>query len=260
MRDAGLKQRLAAKEFLLGGVITIPSPQLVEIAGWSGFDYVVVDMEHSAIEFAQAEELVRAAEAAHVPALVRVATNRPELILKALAIGATGVQIPQVGTGEEARRAVSAAYYAPRGERGVGPGRSSRQGLAGPMHQHVAAANREVVVVVQIEDVEAIPRLDQILTVPGIDLAFSGGADLSQSLGEPGRTDSPAVQDAMRRIREGANRIGVPIGTPVRSSVDAATVRGAGYQAATVQLISLAAQTFRTLIEDFRKTSGGATQ
>jgi 4-hydroxy-2-oxoheptanedioate aldolase len=128
------------------------------------------------------------------------------------------------------------------------------------MHQHVAAANREVVVVVQIEDVEAIPRLDQILTVPGIDLAFSGGADLSQSLGEPGRTDSPAVQDAMRRIREGANRIGVPIGTPVRSSVDAATVRGAGYQAATVQLISLAAQTFRTLIEDFRKTSGGATQ
>jgi len=200
-----LKEKLAAGRPILGLSLMFDSPPLVEIAGALGFDWVLLDCEHGALEIGNLEPMIAAAEAAGVAPIVRPPSNAPELILRALDRGAAGLQCPHVMNADEARAIVAAAKYHPLGERGLAVGtRSSRYGMNESVGESIARANRETLICVQIEHADALPHIEAIAAVEGVDVVFVGAMDLSQSLGFPGATDAPAVAsavgDALRRI------------------------------------------------------------
>lgn len=188
----------------LGLFVNIPSPALVEMAGWAGFEFVVIDNEHGPAGFETTEHLIRAARCGGTLPVVRVSGTSPQEILKALDAGASGIQVPQVNSGEQAEAVVRAAKYPPRGGRGAAF--STRAGgyslYGGPAH--MGRSDDGTVVVIQVETVEAVANLDAILAVRGIDVVFIGPTDLSTSMGYPGNPGHPevaaAINDCVRRI------------------------------------------------------------
>lgn len=198
MKPNHLKAKLLAGTPAYGVSVMIPSPQLVEMLGRAGFDWVLIDCEHGAISVETVELMVMAAEAAGITAIARPATNSAHHILQLMDRGVMGVQVPHVNTAADARRAVEAVKYHPQGRRGLAAGtRSSAYGFSGPMGDYVAAANRETLVCVQLEDAAAIQNADEILGVEGIDVFFIGPSDLSQSMGHPGNPKAAAVHAAI---------------------------------------------------------------
>src|SRR3990172_4946190 len=133
----------------------------------AGFDWLTVDMEHSAITLSQAQELIRVISLCGVCPLVRLSSNDAALAKRVMDAGAGGVIVPMVNSGGEARAAVESVKYPPEGRRSVGMWRA--QGYGPDFDEYVAAANRESLVLVQIEHAEAVARLQEILAVPGID-------------------------------------------------------------------------------------------
>ena len=193
-----MKAKLLSGQPAIGVSVMIPSPQIVEMLGRLGFDWVLVDCEHGTISRESAEEMVRAAEASGITPIARPAGNSAEAILQMLECGALGVQVPHVNTAAEARRVVEAVKYHPLGSRSLAAGtRPAGYGLDVPMVTYVEAANRETLVCVQLEDEEGLRRLDEMLEVTGVDVFFIGPSDLAQSLGHPGRPDAPEVRQAM---------------------------------------------------------------
>jgi 4-hydroxy-2-oxoheptanedioate aldolase len=248
----GLKQRLVSGALVIGTTVNAPAPSLVEAAGWAGFDYVVIDGEHGTIGVRECEEMVRAAEAAGVPAIVRVPTNAPHVIQSFLETGATGIQVPQVNTAAEAERAVASAHYAPRGRRGLAGSRPVHFTIDRTLVEHVAASVDRTVVIVQAEDVAAVPAIAEICAVPDLDALFIGPADLSQSLGLPGQLDATAVKDAIKRIEAAARGARKPLATSVRSIDAARAAHRAGYQVVTIVALSLFGDAARSFIRGVR--------
>jgi 2-keto-3-deoxy-L-rhamnonate aldolase RhmA len=192
--DTQLAQKLAQKRPLLGMFVGIPSPALVEMAGYAGFDFVVLDNEHGPAGPETTEGLIRAAACAGVAPLVRVSGAIRQEILRALDIGAAGVQVPQVNAVEQARLIVDAAKYPPLGSRGAAfSPRAAGYGFFGG-RAHLEASNAQTVVVAHIETVEAVRQLDDLLAVDGIDAWFIGPTDLSVSMGFPGQPAHPEVR------------------------------------------------------------------
>ena len=198
MKTNRMKAKLLAGTPALGASVMIPSPQLVEMMGHAGFDWVLIDCEHGTISLETVELMVMAAEAAGITPIARPAQNTPGHILQLMDRGVMGVQVPHVNTAEDARRAIAAVKYHPLGDRGLAVGtRSSEYGFAGSMAEYTAAANRETLVCVQLEDAEAIRNADEIIAVDGIDVFFIGPSDLSQSMGHPGNPKAPEVAAAI---------------------------------------------------------------
>ncbi|GAC1545483.1 MAG: 4-hydroxy-2-oxoheptanedioate aldolase [Candidatus Velthaea sp.] len=192
-----IKERLAAGP-ALGLSIMFNAPAMVEMAGALGFDWVLLDCEHGALAIEGLEPLMTVAQAAGIAPIVRPPDNREETILRALDRGAAGLQLPHIVNADEARAAVRAAKYFPEGERGLAVGtRSSRYGFGESVSEYIARANRETLICVQIEHADALPHIEEIAAVPGVDVVFVGAMDLSQSLGHPGSTDAPAVKAAV---------------------------------------------------------------
>ncbi len=176
----------------------IPSPQIVEMIGRLGFDWVLLDCEHGTIELESLELMVMAAENCGITPIVRPQNKEPDVILRIMDRGAMGVQVPHVNTAGDARRVVESVKYYPVGARGLAAGtRPSNYGLGLSATEYVRQANRETLVCVQLEEVEAIRNIDEIVQVNGIDVFFIGPSDLSQSMGNPGQTDAPEVRKAI---------------------------------------------------------------
>ena len=195
MRPNTMKQKLQAGQPVFGSMITFPSAPVVEMLGFLGYDWVLIDNEHGSITVDLAEDLIRAAEFAGAAPIVRPVGNRPEIIAPFLDRGAWGVQVPHINTAAEARAAVSAVKYYPEGERGLfSRGRPADYGFSGSTPEYVAAANRNTLVCLMLEEVEAIANIPELLQVPGVDVYFIGAGDLSQSMGYPGQQTHPEVQ------------------------------------------------------------------
>ncbi len=214
MRENTLKQKLEDGRAVFGAMITFPSPPIVEMLGYLGFDWVLIDNEHGSITVDNSEEMIRAAELTGVAPIVRPVGNRPEIIAPFLDRGAWGVQIPRVNTREEAMAAVDACKYYPEGHRGIfSRGRPAEYGLSGTTQDYVVQANVNTLVCLMLEEVEAIDNLEELLTVKGIDVLFIGSGDLSQSMGYPGQQTHPEVQALMEKgvklIREAGIVAGV---------------------------------------------------
>ena len=195
-----LKERLSRRELTLGSWITLDHPGIAEIMAQAGFDWLTVDMEHSAIGIAGAQRLIQVIELSGVVPLVRVGDNDPIIIKRVMDAGAHGVIVPMVNSRSDAERAVASAYYPPRGKRGVGLARA--QGYGADFEGYRKRSQERTVVIVQIEHIEAVNNLESILSVAGVDGFIVGPYDLSGSLGVPGQFDHPDVVSALARIRE----------------------------------------------------------
>lgn len=224
-----IRNRLLQGETLLGPFMKTGDPAFVESAGRGGMDFVILDMEHGPASYETVGNLIRAAEASGVVPIVRTADCSESAISHVLDLGAAGVQVPQIGTEEAARKVVRAARFFPDGERGVCRFVRAADYSAVSGSEYFRKAN-EAFIIIHLEGREAIQNLDTILEVDGIDVLFIGPYDLSQSLGLPGQVDAPEVVEAMRNIvtrARAANRI---VGT-FTDTVDQAKVwRDAGVQ------------------------------
>jgi 2-keto-3-deoxy-L-rhamnonate aldolase RhmA len=205
-----LKEKLKSGGLTLGSWITLGHPAIAEIMANAGFDWVVVDLEHSVISIDVAGDLIRTIDLCGVAPLVRLTSNDPDQIKRVMDAGAHGIVVPMVNTPDDAIRAVGATRYAPAGFRGVGLGRAHGYGAA--FQDYLTWQRNGPVVIVQIEHKDAIDRLDEILAVPGVDGLIIGPYDLSCSMGIPGEFGHAAFVNAMKRIREAGHRRGCAVG------------------------------------------------
>ncbi len=221
MRPNELKRRLQAGDVAIGCFVGFPSAEVVELCGYVGFDFVMIDAEHGPITTESAYHMILAAEVAGTTPLVRVPQNVPQVILRHMDIGPAGVMVPQVNSAEEARAVVEAVKYHPHGRRGLAGVRAAGYGVRQTLREYTEAANRETLVIVQIENVRAVERVAEIAAVPGVDVLFVGPSDLAHSMGYPGQMDHPEVQATIDRIVAAARESGATLGT-VASSAEAA--------------------------------------
>jgi 2-dehydro-3-deoxyglucarate aldolase len=195
-----LKQRLKNRELTIGSWITLGHPAIAEIMAKAGYDWLTVDMEHSVITLNQAQQLIQVIELSGCVPLVRVGDNDQNLIKRVMDAGAHGVIVPMVNSREDAEQAVASVKYPPQGFRGVGLARA--QGYGASFEEYKQWCDRESIVIVQIEHIEAVKNLEEILDVEGVDGFIIGPYDLSGSLGIPGEFTHPLVIDALQKVRE----------------------------------------------------------
>jgi 4-hydroxy-2-oxoheptanedioate aldolase len=256
-----LKAALQEGRAVFGTWLNSPSPSQAEIIGYAGFDFVMLDTEHASYDIAGTENLIRAANAAGVPALVRVAGNDSSAIGRVLDYGAQGVMVPHTGSAADARLAVSAARYRPLGERGAAPTvRAAAYGHV-PWSQHLARSAEETLVIVQIEGREGMAHLPEIMAVPGVDVLFIGPFDLSEALGVSGQLDHPRLLEAVTGIVQQARGHGLAVGIwmPTAAQVQPWLAQG-------VQLITVANSDLlfyhacRQVIQAIHASDTGSTQ
>jgi len=205
-----LKQQLKANNFTVGSWITIGHPTIAEIMSQNGFDWLTVDMEHSAITIDQAQELIRVIDLCGIVPLVRTEENNPVCIKRVMDAGAHGVIVPMVNSRAEAEAAVRAVKYPPLGARGVGLARAQKYGFGFAAYKQWV--ENESVVIVQIEHIKAIENLEAILCTSGVDGTFVGPYDLSGSLGCPGEFERPEVRQALQHYEDTCRKMQKPMG------------------------------------------------
>ncbi len=210
-----LRDKFRRGEVCLGTGITCTDPALTE-ALCSVSDYVWIDMEHNALSLDTVQGHILATRGSDTAALVRVLWNDPVRIKTVLDIGADGVIVPMVRNAADARRAVAACRYPPEGERGFGPRRPAHYGrLGGP--EYCRQANAAIIVIVQIEHIDAVNNLDEILAVPGLTSILVGPNDLAGSMGYMGQPSHPdvlrVIEDVVARARQAGLVVSVALGS-----------------------------------------------
>ena len=217
-----LRTRLKDGETVFGMFYKLNSPLVTEIMGWSGLDFIVVDCEHSAIGYESVEDIVRTGENVGLSTIIRVPSASEEHIFHALDCGATGVQIPNMTTVEQFRENVKSAKYYPEGTRGLS--RQTRNAMYGFWDEkakpYVEASNEKSLVVVHIENKEMADAAEEICQIPQIDVVFVGPADMSQSLGIPGKSTDPRVVEVAAKVLKTAEKYGKAGGINVTSKAD----------------------------------------
>ena len=201
-----LRSRLLAKDLLVGTFCAIPHPMTIEMVASTGWDFIVIDAEHTQINRGDLEPLLRAAQVAQTPALVRLPANDRIWISSVLDAGAAGILVPSVNSAAEARAAIAATRFPPLGTRGVGPGRAS--GYGARIEQTIAGANAEVVLAIQLETAEGLANVEEIAAVDGIDAIYIGPGDLAVSMGAMGPEGRPALIRAIKTITDSCQRHG----------------------------------------------------
>lgn len=249
-----LKKELTGSRFTLGSWITLGDVSVAEIMAKSGFDWLVIDMEHSAITLDKAQHLIRVIELSGMVPLVRVGDNDPVMIKRVMDAGSHGVIVPMVNSAEDAERAVRSVRYPPKGTRGVGLARAQGYGMEFEKYRRWAGARS--IVIVQIEHIDAINNLEAILSVDGVDGSIIGPYDLSGSLGYPGEFDRKEVKAAVKRYEEVCRKMNKPMGFHVvRPEADIAVkYKKKGFSFVAVGLDTLyLAENCRATVSDIRR-------
>ncbi len=213
MQTNTIKQALQAGGRVLGTCITDhTSPEIVTVFKAAGLDFFFIDTEHSVPSYRDIQTLVRAARGADVIPLVRVTQSEYFLIARLLDVGAMGIIAPRIQSVEEARRVADAMKFTPEGSRGYGlRGIINDYQYAGARAE-MDSANRETMVVLQVESRECLEAVFEIAATPGVDALMIGPFDLSISLGIPGQFDDPVFWKAVDRVVEAAEKAGVAPG------------------------------------------------
>lgn len=199
-----LKGRIKNNQLTIGSWITIGHTAVAEIMAKRGFDWLTVDMEHSAITLSEAQSMIQVIGLAGSIPLVRVGKNDANLIKRVMDAGAHGVIVPMVNSREDAEKAVSAVKYPPFGTRGVGLARA--QGYGMDFETYKAWVEKESIVIAQIEHIDAVNNIDEIISTEGLDGFIVGPYDLSGSLGIPGQFDNELVIDALETVKNAAKK------------------------------------------------------
>jgi 2-keto-3-deoxy-L-rhamnonate aldolase RhmA len=252
---ARLKAKMRAGELVLGMQHSSGSPAVVELLGLTGWDFVIVDMEHASLTIAQVEELFRAAEAVELPAFVRVIRNDEKLIMQALDAGAVGVLVPHVVDAVTCRHAVAAARYPPEGTRGKSASSRVAGWGGGDWAAYERWAQAEPLVIPIVEDPSAVVMIDQIAAVDGLELIALGPGDLSAAFGEASLgIRSEKVSAALDKLVEACRPRRIAVMTIPTPDMDAALVTELHRRGATVSWyggdLNHLAKLFRALREE----------
>ena len=216
-----IKQKLKNKQPSIGTWMTIAHPSIAEILAMAGYEWVVIDTEHSAVDVSQVFGLLIAVEQRGAVPLVRLAGIDPIQAKAVLDSGAAGVIVPMVNTKADAELVVSMTKFPPLGKRGVGLARAQGYGL--DFDDYVKRNNADSLVIVQIEHIDAVNNIEEILSVRGIDGTFIGPYDLSLSLGVPGQLSHPLVTVAKEKVLKAALKHGLVAGTHIVQPATAAS-------------------------------------
>jgi 2-dehydro-3-deoxyglucarate aldolase/4-hydroxy-2-oxoheptanedioate aldolase len=207
------REKLKQGQVCLGTGISFADPTITEALS-SILDFVWIDMEHGPLGIESVQGHVMATRGTDTAPIVRVPWNDPVLIKPVLDVGAAGVIVPLVRTADDVRRAVAGCLYPPEGIRGFGPRRPSGYGrLGGP--EFCRQANQDVIVIVQIEHIDAVRNLDEILAVPGLTSVVVGSNDLSGSMGLTGQPRHPQVLAAIDTVIAKTRKTGVFVGISI---------------------------------------------
>ncbi len=208
-----LKERLKKRELTIGSWLQIGSPIVAEIMAQAGFDWLVVDMEHSAISVDNAQSLIQVIDLAGCVPLVRLSSNDPTLIKRVMDAGSHGIIVPNVNSANDAVAAVEAVRYSPDGTRGVGLWRAQGYGFDFDKYKQWQAS--ETLVIVHIEHIEAVNNFEAILNIDGVNGFIIGPYDLSASLGIPGEFEHPDFRAVLDKIYHISREMDAIMGTHV---------------------------------------------
>ena len=204
------KAKLAEGKVVFGAIIGRYAPDLIELFGALGYDFVMIDCEHGPMDLDQVEHMVRAGEVFGITPIARIPDHSESTILRYLDRGLQGIIVPHVNTKEEAESVARAARYHPEGYRGVGGGRAHDYGVGVSRSESTAWVNSQMLVIPMVEDTVAVENLDEILSVPGVDVLHVASGDLGQSMGNPGHEQVRAMMArVIPRIRAGGKLVGV---------------------------------------------------
>lgn len=213
---SSLKEKLESNSVTIGSWVSIGHPAVVEVMANAGFEWLVIDMEHTTIDLETAQVLITVIQSRGLKALVRVSQNEEVIIKRVLDAGADGIIVPMIKSAQEAQEAVGYAKYPPKGKRGVGLYRAQNYGLGFEAYKEWVA--QELVVIAQIEHIEAVRNIEGIITTEGIDGVIIGPYDLSGSMGYPGAFEREDVKEAIAQVLEACRAHGVPSGFHVVDS------------------------------------------
>ena len=215
---SGFRERVLAREQLLGCFLTWPTEGIAELLAQSGFDLLVLDTEHGHYNPESVERMIRAADVARVPAIVRVPNcNAFAEAGRALDAGAAGTLFPRADGVAPVKAAVENVKYAPPGKRGLAGVRANRYGTV-PFDHWVLEANDSTTVVIQVETAGALNAVTAIADEKWVDVLFVGPNDLSQALGVPGHYDDPRYVAAIEKVASVARDAGKAAGIMIRTA------------------------------------------
>lgn len=221
MIKSGIKEKLKQGQVVFGAFYKLNCPSLVEIFGHAGFEFIIIDNEHSNFSFSDMENLIRAADGVQLPTIVRVPDAGDDYLVHALDSGASGVQIPGLTTVEQVKAAVPFTKYYPLGKRGMnGAQRAADFGFMNA-NEYFQTANDNTLVVVHVENKEMAEQVEELCQVPGVDVLFAGPGDLSQSLGKPMQVDHPDVVAMVEKVIKTAVKNNKYAGVWVGNAADA---------------------------------------
>jgi len=232
-----LRAALQRGETVTGLILFSGSPMITELAAAAGIDFVIIDMEHSALDFDTCAHLIRAADAAGITPFVRIADVDRTLILKLMNMGAAGIAVSHA-TRDNCAEALGYARYAPEGGRGACTIVRSAAYAPGDWDAHVRKSNDELMVIPLIEDTATLEDFEAMAAMPGLEVFFIGPTDLSIALGVPHATfDEPKMGAALEKVVAAARKHGKYVMTTIGNKPD--PVYGRSVRARGVQAIVL---------------------
>jgi 2-keto-3-deoxy-L-rhamnonate aldolase RhmA len=227
-----IKDKIQGGQTSIGSWMSMAHPSIAEMLAMAGYDWVVIETEHTAIDVSEVLRMIIAIEQRGSIPLVRLAWNDPIQAKAVLDSGAAGVLVPSINTKEDAQLAVQMSKYPPLGFRGVGLARA--QGYGDNFDEYIKSANSDGLLIVQIEHKDAVKNIEEILSVEGIDGTFIGPYDLSMSLGVPGQLSHPSVLEAQNKVLEATLAYGLIAGIhlvhPDTAAVECEKTIAKGYQ------------------------------
>lgn len=227
------RKRVLAREWLIGTFLNLGSPMTVELAGLCGFDWLLIDHEHGPGGQDTLLHQLHAASATPAFPIVRIAVNETARFKRVLDMGALGVMVPWVSTEADAKAAVQAMRYPPRGIRGVAKFNRGA-GFGGDFDEYYAHAHERLVTAIQIETPEAIRNIDAIAAVDGADVLFVGPTDLSYNMGIPDQLSSDTFKEALKKVSDSAKKHGKAAGILVHDSKLIPMLRDLGFTFASL--------------------------
>ena len=223
-----IRERVLNRELLAGTFLSLGSSMTVEIAGNSGFDWLLIDVEHGWGSHSHLIHQIQAADATPAAPFVRIEDNQAPRFKRVLDLGASGIMIPYIKSVEEAEHAVSAMRYPPRGIRGVAKlSRGSSFGM--DFEEYFEKGHELLTTVIQIETAEALHAIEAIAAVDGVDVLFVGPMDLTVNMGIRGQFDHPDYLDALKKISEAAKNAGKAAGILLQSADQVPQIVEQGY-------------------------------
>jgi 4-hydroxy-2-oxoheptanedioate aldolase len=208
MRKSVVKAKLARNEPVLMPTLHLTDPSVYELTSLLGFDGIWMDMEHHTYSLETAANLMRAARVGGADIMVRPGNGEFTRLSRMLEAGAQGVMYPRCRDAADAAEAVRFAKFAPLGKRGFDGANPDMPYCSGPIEKYLQDANRETFIIIQVEDPDAVERVDEIMSVEGVDAVMLGPADFSILSGIPGQWDHEKVRQALERVRKAARDAG----------------------------------------------------